>query len=500
MKTLAKPQFRDLPQGECAGVPILLKLWDRFDFSILLTQAGINKLRGVPTWMTAFLYVVGLISHCTSVSKMAEMAGKDALLRYLFQSKKIIQSTMSRFLTSTHNWSLFGEKRVERLQEDSDTQLCEGDVIALDDTLNPHPFGKELPFLCWLFDHSKNINVWTMNLVTLHAVLRNGLEYPLFYRIWRKPEIKGEGPSKFDLAMEMLVQLRKSVRCRLWVAMDRWYLSKEFFNFLTSNSFDWVTKAKRNTVIYRRVIKPWSGQERFVSINARMLIQEIFPQLKLQGSGLVSVAVPDIYMKMPYKITNKKGKVVTKQRFTLIAAVVTMNLKEDEDPSLENLVEADINDQVAQYRGAYLIISNRHDAPREALAVYVKRWRIEVFYRAAKQELGLCNCHSTTEIHHHAHLELLFAAESLLNYAQWYENKGKTSDGEGFTHGEMVSSLFHTRCEVQLKTRKGIQQVHIQFDTTVHRFARLFDEFWPDEIRMFLGMGYPSFQGLPLSA
>ena len=75
MKTLAKPHFRDLPQGECAGVPILLKLWDRFDFSILLTQAGINKLRGVPTWMTAFLYVVGLISHCTSVSKMAEMAG-----------------------------------------------------------------------------------------------------------------------------------------------------------------------------------------------------------------------------------------------------------------------------------------------------------------------------------------------------------------------------------------------------------------------------------------
>lgn len=215
---------------------------------------------------------------------------------------------------------------------------------------------------------------------------------------------------------------------------------------------------------------------------------------------MVSVAVPDIYMKMPYKITNKKGKVVTKQRFTPITAVVAMSLKEDEDQTLENLVEEDLNEQVAQYRGAYLIISNRHDAPREALSVYLQRWRIEVFYRAAKQELGMCDCHSTTEIHRHAHLELLFATETLPNYAQWYENKGKTSDGEGFTHGEMVSSLFHTRCEVRLKTRKGIQQVHIQFDTTVHRFARLFDDFWPDEIRMFWGKGYPSFQGLPLSA
>ena len=76
-----------------------------------------------------------------------------------------------------------------------------------------------------------------MNLVTLHAVLRKGLEYPLFYRIWRKPEVKGEGPTKLDLAQEMLVQLRKSVHYRLWVAMDRWYLAKEFFNFLVN--WDW---------------------------------------------------------------------------------------------------------------------------------------------------------------------------------------------------------------------------------------------------------------------
>lgn len=145
-----------------------------------------------------------------------------------------------------------------------------------------------------------------------------------------------------------------------------------------------------------------------------MLIQEIFPQLKLQGPVLVSVAVPDIYMKMPYKVMNKKGKVVTKQRFTPIAAVVAMNLKEDEDQTKENVVEADINELAAEYRGAYLIINNRHDTPHEALSVYVRRWRIEVFYRAAKQELGLCNCHSTMEAHHHAHLELLFATETLL--------------------------------------------------------------------------------------
>lgn len=28
-----------------------------------------------------------------------------------------------------------------------------------------------------------------------------------------------------DLAKQMLLMLRRSVSCRLWVAMDRWYLS-----------------------------------------------------------------------------------------------------------------------------------------------------------------------------------------------------------------------------------------------------------------------------------
>lgn len=49
MNTLAKPRFSDLSHGESAGAPILLKLWDRFDFSFLLMQSGIIKSSGVPT-------------------------------------------------------------------------------------------------------------------------------------------------------------------------------------------------------------------------------------------------------------------------------------------------------------------------------------------------------------------------------------------------------------------------------------------------------------------
>jgi hypothetical protein len=147
MKTLEKPRFKELSQGECAGAPILRSLWDRFDFSLLLTQSGIMKRSGTPTWLFCFLYVIGLISNCSSVVKMASMAKKDSLLKAMFHPWKLAQYTMSRFFTTAYAWRTFGKKRVERLQQEEQTRLQEGDVVNLDDTHSAHPYAKKLPFL-----------------------------------------------------------------------------------------------------------------------------------------------------------------------------------------------------------------------------------------------------------------------------------------------------------------------------------------------------------------
>lgn len=482
LKTLQSPRFKDLSQGECAGAPVLRTLWDRFDFSLLLTQSGIMKRSGAPTWLLAFLYVIGLVAGCSSVLQMIELAGKDALLKAMFAVRQITQCAMSRFLTTPFAWRTFGKKRVSRLQEDPDTQLRDGDVVNLDDTLAAHPYAKALPFLCWLRDHARKVNVWGMNLVVLQAVLKSGLEYPLFYAVWRKTGEHEPGLSKLDLARQMLLMLHESVSCRLWVAMDRWYLCKEFFVFLMANGFDWVTKAKRNTALFRRVIEPGTRRERFVPVTPTILIKAVFKDLlKLGPSGLAGIAIPDIYMKLPCTVMGRNGKPVEKQRFVPVAAVVATRLKEDEEADSK---PDDENESPATYRGAYLIISNRHDVPLQALGTYVKRWRIEVFFRTAKQELGFEQCHSTTEAHHHAHMELLFAAETLLAYARWQLNKEKTSGDEGCTHGEMVRGLFHTRCQISTRTHKGQERVYVDFDIQARQFASLFRLFWPERLEL----------------
>ncbi|AET57209.1 hypothetical protein ACWHAM_12590 [Paenibacillus terrae] len=60
--------------------------------------------------------------------------------------------------------------------------------------------------------------------------------------------------------------------------------------------------------------------------------------------------------------TNHKGKQVTKQRYVQIAAVAAVRLKEDATEPTQAEDEAPVT-----YRGAYLLISNRFDAPEETV-------------------------------------------------------------------------------------------------------------------------------------
>ncbi|MHA6484979.1 transposase [Paenibacillus sp. strain BS8-2] len=356
-------------------------LWDRFDYSLLLTQSGIMKRNGVPYWILCFMYKMGLVSNCTSVNQMSHLAAKDALLSMMFKPYKLAQYTLSRFLTTPFAWVTFGLKRVERLQCDSDTMLREGDIINLDDTHVAHPYAKKLPFICWLFDSSSKVYSWCMNAVVIQAVLQNGLEYPLLYRYWRKSD-DDSGLTKYELSQQLLLMLRESVKCRLWVAMDRWYLKKEFMTFLALHGYDWVTKAKRNTALYRKV--SCSGRrDRYVPVSARQLIRERYPSLVSTGKkGLTAVSIPDVYMKLPYTAIGRKGQATKKFRFAPIAAITVIRSNEDED----GIVLLEENEESpAVYKGDYLIISNRHDVPVKALEVYGKRWRIEVFFRMASK-------------------------------------------------------------------------------------------------------------------
>jgi hypothetical protein len=117
------------------------------------------------------------------------------------------------------------------------------------------------------------------------------------------------------------------------------------------------------------------------------------------------------------------GKPTHKWHYVPIAAIASI-YKQVTEPT-EGLIQ---EDETATYKDAFLLISKRMDCPEEVAKVYAKRWKIEVFYRTTKQELGLTNCHSRSGSAHFAHMELLFLAETLLCFSKWECNKEGTNE------------------------------------------------------------------------
>ena len=182
---------------------------------------------------------------------------------------------------------------------------------------------------------------------------------------------------------------------------------------------------------------------------------------------------------------NKKGKMVKKQEYTKVAAVAVIRLPEDIDKENPVVDTANPDEKAAHFKGAYLLISNRHDAPEEAVNAYA--WKIEVFYRNAKQELGLTSCHSKYKEAHEAHIEMIFIAETMLCYANWELNK----DGVIIlTHGQMAREIINA--SHRISKRNSLQ---VYFDTAVAKYTNFFQKFWPKFYNLGFGLSPFHFMG-----
>lgn len=479
--------FRESTDSQFGGLPLLLELWNQLDFSILLTQCGIFKVRGLATWKLAFAFVASMICHSSSDLKRLEFWNQDALLQTSLKVSVVTQSVLSRFLNLFSQWPAFNLSRVRQLQTDPQYALVDGDVIALDDTLIPHQYAKKLPFLCKLFDHSLKTYVMGINLLATHAIKQDGREYPLFYSFWDKPDPEEAAITKLDLALQQLRTMRNLLppQLRLWVSMDRWFFSKPFCLKLEAMGFDWVTKAKRNTVFYRKISNK-KGKPRFTRVTTREILCEAYAQMPQTKDALPNcLAIPDLYMKTMEPNPEAKGRKINRALFSPVSGVVVKKLTEDESEESRRDSTSPDPEAVAQYKDVFLLVSNRQNAPDQVVKAYQKRWRIELLFRNAKSELGLNECHSRNENHLNAHVALLFTAETLVRRLEWEYNA--TVDPKlRMTHGEVIIQMFRTHCmRSTLHSHHGtLDVVRLHFPIRVRKLASFFKRFWPRQITL----------------
>ncbi len=491
-----KPIFENKKHGPGGGFALLKQYWEQFDLSLL--YMGMDKHSGVPAWQLLFIYVCGLVSGSTSVNQISRLLCTSPPLQFIVNLITITQCALSRFTARKADWLNLSRRRLKMFLSDNRMTLTAGDVIAIDDTKIDHPYGKNIPFLCWLFDSSDKCNVWCMNLVTTIAIRRNGFEFPLSWRFWRKSSKDEQKITKFDLAQEMLEDVREILPLtRLWVAMDRWFLSKNFFHWLEERHFDWVTKAKSNTALYQLVSLSPKGKPQFRPVKSRDLLVQKANLFVGKKNEFLAVPIPDVYMKMPKDTTGKNGKQYTKHVFTPIAAIAICRLPEDVE---DRTTLSKATDRKSLFRGIHLLISNRYDDPMGATAAYVKRWRIEVFYRAAKQDLGLTACRAETEQAHFAHIEMVFIAETFVKLAmkEYHDSSGQGNGDEGIlTHGQVIQGLIIASVWIEHVAHQGKARILVKFDTTSDMFSRVILRLWPD---IFQLLPWPNCNLLPATA
>jgi hypothetical protein len=119
--------------------------------------------------------------------------------------------------------------------------ICERGYLILDDTVIPKPFATAMESLAWVFSSQERRPVYGFSLVLL--IWTNGtLRIPLGLRLWRKG-----GPSKYELALELLSYARNRLRCHpQYVLFDAWYPSKALLKRIRDYRWYFVCRLKKN--------------------------------------------------------------------------------------------------------------------------------------------------------------------------------------------------------------------------------------------------------------
>jgi putative transposase len=174
-----------------------------------------------PLWiyLMALLYFTNLTT-CSAMAGALDSASHDRLTRML-------QGTWSgHILLNLALRTLF---------------TVAGGYLIVDDTVVEKPYARLLGEAAWVWSSKQRKVVFGVSVVLL--VWTDGqVRIPLAFRLWHK-----SGPSKFDLALELLSYARNRLRCKpQFVLFDSWYPSKKLLKRLRDYGWYFICQLKKN--------------------------------------------------------------------------------------------------------------------------------------------------------------------------------------------------------------------------------------------------------------
>jgi len=286
------------------------------------------------------------------------------------------QSALNNWLTDSP-WS---DEQLDRARkglakEELDAKNIKHAVLIVDDTLN-HKTGEHIEGVNIHFDHAEGKTSLGHQLVTTHLAAEK-YSVPVDFALFQRDQGQSDFKSKNELAKQLIAKAVEAGFLFDTVVEDVWYFNYDNTSYIEGLGKDWVAGCKINRLILL------SGKEVSLADFLKTVPLEEFKEVTLKSSGGERT-----FWTYAKNVTLKKHC----QRVRVVF-------------SYEDKVEGEPK----------VLATNRlnWDA-KTVVETYLLRWRIDAFYRDAKQELGLEDSEVRKLQGSKRHWLMVFLADTLL--------------------------------------------------------------------------------------
>jgi hypothetical protein len=293
-------------------------------------------------------------------------------------------SCLNRFV-HLDSWDVqaLNQRRLDLMQQDSDTRYSDHGTIAIDNTLIDH-YGKLIEDVGWYWDHAEERYKIAHDYLISNYVCSSGKHYPLDFRCFQKQDQCEARKAPFKDHTELFKELVDGVdekKIPGTFAMDSYFTNAPILNYIHSKQLgDGQPRGYVGSLKFNRKLQ-YKGR----TIKASQLAAEIGPESR---KLLVEGEKQQWYFTCTLRIADIKHKV---------RIVILWPSREATSPRI-------------------ILVSNRvRWEVTRVVRVYRHRWTgTETFHRDGKQELGMGDCQLRTRECQTRHMYLVMLAYSLL--------------------------------------------------------------------------------------
>jgi SRSO17 transposase len=355
---------------------VFAKLWQQMGMKTILRRAGFNKRSGLPIAEVIYTLSLWLWLKKDSIGMFARESLKG-------MSKDVLYDTMNR---EDLNWrkchELIAFKTVMSFRRDIKK------AFVVDDSVKQR-FGKKMPGVSSHFDHTTGRHMMGQQVLTLGLSCEDGfvpLDNELFtsktkiqelaqpFKDGRSTVAKRHHVAVHQTKPEMVASMiRRALRAGIqgdYLLADAWFGSKAIIRLCQETALTAILRMKKSKLKYR-ISEYVKGEIINRDIDVKALYKHsVRQQWKKVPGQRYQAKVVDV--KLNLTLTDKEEAQWTPVRLLFVRGI-----------------DQETNTQAGKHDWAVFLCTDTALTATEILELYAMRWAIEVYFKEAKQHLGL---------------------------------------------------------------------------------------------------------------